>query len=733
MRRMRQTRGPATFVLCGIAGLVLSACDQRNERVDRARSAVEGAVEQILGQTPPPAPIELVPVEDRAFAGAEMQDPVITTADLPPARFVVGSIIAKPKDLPPLPSPEDALLMQAPEVADELAIDTEEADIPQRSLPLVPDENAIDLTDQGLSRSYSNRLERAVIEDGQSELRSLQKKLEQRRAEIEERVGGLPDISLSEDALPKARIKLAKRALPLPGTADRQVTARAYMLDVMDDFGLSGQVSLDRTGQMVMQIGDDGADPTQFVEGSETPADINSQIMVDRKIDCPDRPNMAEVRMDKALATECVVKTLRASGEFEYVEKDFVFEHQFVRRPPETPVPTVVAPNDPLWTLQWHFRNNGDGATETAGGASFEDFWTRQGTQGSPDVVVAVVDTGLDLDHPDIMGSVNVMPGWDMVSDPRMGNDGDGRDPDPDDPGDLCDPNDPFAEDSFHGTHVAGTIGANVSNNRSGVAGGAWQVGVVPVRALGKCGGRLTDINDAIRWAGGLVPSFDAQGNEIWNENPADIINLSIGLFEFCPASLQDAINAVTERGVVVVSAAGNARVPTEFYAPGGCQNVLTVAAGDARGVITPYSNYGTEVDILAPGGDLTRDDNGDGRPDGVLSTKRAQGCADPVTGEAVESCNYAFEQGTSMAAPHVSAALALIKSKDPDLIGTDLSDKLLASVDPREALQCAGRCDVYQGFPEIPNQPGQCARPCGQGLLNLANLEFSGDDTSDE
>ena len=156
-----------------------------------------------------------------------------------------------------------------------------------------------------------------------------------------------------------------------------------------------------------------------------------------------------------------------------------------------------------------------------------------------------------------------------MVSDPRMGNDGDGRDPDPDDPGDLCDPNDPFAEDSFHGTHVAGTIGANLSNNMSGVAGGAWQVTVVPVRALGKCGGRLTDINDAIRWAGGLVPAFDGNGNEVWNENPADIINLSIGLFEFCPASLQDAINAVTERGVVVVSAAGNARVPTEFYAPG--------------------------------------------------------------------------------------------------------------------------------------------------------------------
>ena len=111
-------------------------------------------------------------------------------------------------------------------------------------------------------------------------------------------------------------------------------------------------------------------------------------------------------------------------------------------------------------------------------------------------------------------------------------------------------------------------------------------------------------------------------------------------------------------RGVIVVSAAGNARVSTQFYAPGGCQNVITVAAGDARGQIAPYSNFGDNVTVIAPGGDLTRDDNGDGRPDGVLSTKAATNCYDPVTGEGVDTCFYAYEQGTSMAAPHVSAAL---------------------------------------------------------------------------
>ena len=246
---------------------------------------------------------------------------------------------------------------------------------------------------------------------------------------------------------------------------------------------------------------------------------------------------------------------------------------------------------------------------------------------------------------------------------------------------------------------------------------------IVPVRALGKCGGRLSDINDAIRWAGGLVPAVDTDGSEVWNLNPADIINLSIGLFEYCPASLQDAIDAVTERGVTVVSAAGNARISTRFYAPGGCNNVISVAAGDARGQITPYSNYGDEVDVLAPGGDLTRDDNGDGRPDGVLSTKLSTDCYDPVTGDAVDNCYYAYEQGTSMAAPHVSAALALLQSKFPEKTGTDIQAMLLGALDARSPEQCAGDCSQYPGAVPIEGSDNLCMRPCGGGLLNLANI----------
>jgi len=330
------------------------------------------------------------------------------------------------------------------------------------------------------------------------------------------------------------------------------------------------------------------------------------------------------------------------------------------------------------------------------------------------------------MNHPDIAGSKNLAPGFDMVSDVMMGNDGDGRDADPNDPGDKCDLGDATVQDTFHGTHVAGTIGLASTDNAAGVAGGAWNVTIVPVRALGRCGGRLSDINDGIRWAAGAVPARNAAGEEVWNKNPADIINLSIGLFEPCPASMQAAIDDAVAAGAIVVAAAGNARVDTKYFAPGGCRNVISVAASDARGILTPYSNFGDGVTIMAPGGDLTRDDDGDGRPDGILSTKYSKGCYDPAKpGVKVDQCYYAYENGTSMAAPHISAALALLKTKFPQAVPSELRSRLLAASTPRQALQCSGKCSSYPGTQPIPGQDGMCFRPCGGAMLNLANASL--------
>lgn len=714
MARMSNSRNLATGLMALAAAITIAACDRTEERIENAKTVTEAAIEQVTGggETPPEGTdMKSVPLEARAFAGSIQTEPlVVNTESASRSRFAIGSIIAKPRDLPDLPTPTEALVMQRPELAQELAVESET--IVRESPPGATAEGSVE----------------APVREADRTLR------EAIQARPELRVDRPGELAIPR-ALPPDQMRLARRAVVTERSIQVQTDARARMLDKMTEFGLSGQVELTRTGEMVVQIGSDGADPTQFrdlparqipelftAEGATRPG--LPRMALNARMACPDNPDRAQMRANPVLATECMVKELEASGEFEYVEKDFIFDHQFLRRPNEPPVEVAVTPDDPLWELQWHFFNNGDGEGESPGGSGFVDFWTEASTTGTRDVVVAVVDTGLDMDHPDIVASMNVAPGWDMVSDPAMGNDGDGRDSDADDPGDLCDPTVPFAEDSYHGTHVAGTIGAAVSDNGTGVAGGAWNVTVVPVRALGKCGGRLTDINDAIRWAGGLVPAYDEEGNEVWNDNPADIINLSIGLFEFCPASLQDAINAVTERGAVVVSAAGNARVDTQYYSPGGCENVVSVAAGDARGHIAPYSNYGDGVDVLAPGGDLSRDDNGDGRPDGVLSTRLASNCFDPVSGDPVDTCYYAFEQGTSMAAPHVSAALALLKSREPDLIGATLSDRLMSVLSPRAVEQCASPCDEYPGAEPVPGDPELCLRPCGGGLLDLSRAE---------
>jgi serine protease len=758
----RTARAAVAMALGGVA--LLAACDQIDTRIERAREIADASVDQISGETvidQTYVNLERAAPEDRALAGTVMAEFVIAEEDRP--MFAVGSIIAKPLNIPATESvglSEDAAMMEeeldyfdsaegAEMMIEEEMLRAAPAPAPPPAIVEVP--GAEDIVAAPAQALPKIRLDPNSAQESREEIANASRQMEQ--VAIKDDVQRVQMRRLSKEDLqamaPEERVevrKLARRAPIEREVVRKQIDANSVMLDAMTKYGVGGEVALSRQGQMIIQIGPDGANPTQFT-GSSNPSEFlaRSEAAV-----CPENPDAELIRQDLAVATACVVKDLRASGQFEYVEQDFIFQNQFARKPKDAPVgtpgetktgstgstgstestgvqPVRSMPDDPLWALQWHFRDKGTADGRTAGGAGFESFWTRQGITGSDGIVVAVVDTGLQMNHPDIAGSPNIMPGYDMVSDPRMGNDGDGRDTDANDPGDMCDPAKPNAADSFHGTHVAGTIGAAATNNASGVAGGAWDVRIVPVRALGKCGGRLSDINDAIRWAAGLVPAEVSDENnvwtEVWNENPADIINLSIGLLGACPASLQDAIDSVTAEGVIVVSAAGNARMSTSLYAPAGCRNVVTVAASDARGQIAPYSNFGPEVMVLAPGGDLTRDDNGDGKPDGVLSTKAATNCYDPVTGEGVENCFYAYEQGTSMAAPHVSAALALLKARDPSASREDIISTLRAALDPRENLQCAGLCSRYPGTTPIEGSPDMCSRPCGEGLLNMANV----------
>ncbi len=731
----------------------LSACEEVEQKQKNFEDLTGRVSDQIshdvLGEPTAIDYLERASVVDRAMAGVlsapvEAADQTLEDALRTESYFVVGSVIAKPKAQ--MTNTTQTAMVEGEELTEPMISDEEMAAIEEAAPEVVEDIRtpAIGLRPvEGVRLNKEARLKlRSVVEDKNKQFdpdvrRALSKKLSTADAaekQLADNSGArLQEFSAVAPRLPSgARAPRIRKELDLPKA--QQVRLKA--IDRLERMGLSGSVMTRDSGQMVIQI---GADPTHY-NARKVKLDQKFRRFApnklpekpwkkrrDGRLDCEDRMMRSQMKSDVELATRCVVEEMQASGDYEYVEPDYIFTNQFERRSSYVNEPISVgalSPNDPLWTFQWHFKPQGANEGESMGGAGFEAFWERAAQTGSAAVTVAVVDTGLQMDHPDIKASTNLAPGFDMVSDPFMGNDGDGRDSDPNDPGDACDPNDPLSQDSFHGTHVAGTVGVAATNNASGVAGGAWNVTIVPVRALGRCGGQLSDINDAIRWAAGVVPARDDLGAEIWNANPADIINLSIGLFERCPASLQEAINDAVDAGAVVVAAAGNARIDTQYYAPGGCANVVSVAASDARGQLTPYSNYGLEVDILAPGGDLTRDDDGDGRPDGVLSTKFSKGCYDPVTNDAVESCFYAYESGTSMAAPHVSAALALLKSQFPLESADALTDRLLAASAPRNQSQCSGKCSQYPGAAPIPGEEGMCFRPCGGAILDLGVAE---------
>ncbi len=763
------------------------AADRRFEQFGKlADSVIEQINTEILGKAPAD-PLMSAPLDARALNGVQVQAVELQPVSLDEMLgtqtfFAVGSVIAKPREemvesvvedaeLDAMVSEDSAAgnaaeLDPATESSNETAVATPAPDSAPEPAPAV--------------RQRAGALERAEVEPprpvapppapviveapnelappveipdavelrrrAQTAPRNLQKAVTDRNVPVTrdslrvarrlaERQGrkdsdsaqeiGDELVRRSKDAeapVPKALAVRSKLKI------NEALSARDRAYNKLEEMGLSGVVTPDEGGQMRITI---GVDPTKFEDGAPIdPTRVNAlaarfaRLKQEPQDECAGNPTREQLQADPVLATECVVMALRETGEYEYVEKDYMFAPQILRRPKNArPVTTSYGPNDPLYGLQWHFKNQGAGEGQSVGGASFADFWERAKVTGSRSVTVAVIDTGLQMNHPDIAGSANLGVGFDMVSDPAMGNDGDGRDPDPHDPGDRCDPSDPTTSDTFHGTHVAGTIGVAATNNANGIAGGAWDVTIVPVRALGRCGGRLSDINDAIRWAAGKVPARDALGAEIWVEDPADIINLSIGLFEPCPASMQAAIDDAVAAGAIVVTAAGNARIDTKYFAPGGCRNVISVAASDARGVLTPYSNFGDDVDIMAPGGDMSRDDDGDGRPDGVLSTKFATDCYDPAAPDTqVAECYYAYENGTSMAAPHVSAALALLKARFPTAVPSDLRSRLLAASTPRSAAQCSGKCSAYPGTSPIPGQDGMCYRPCGASVLNLAN-----------
>ena len=382
----------------------------------------------------------------------------------------------------------------------------------------------------------------------------------------------------------------------------------------------------------------------------------------------------------------------------------------------------AVTPNDARYAAQWWLQPVAAGNT---GAAGFATAWDRS-TGAAPGVVVAVLDSGI-TSH--IETNARIVPGWDFVADAVFSADGNGRDNDPQDPGDAVTDADrtaqpdkfggcpPASQSSWHGTTIAGQLAA-VTNNTEGVAAANWQGLVQPVRVAGKCGAALSDIIDGLRWAAGL-----AVAGAPTNPTPARLIVLSYGGTDPCDANSSDAavrdtarlyestLAEVRAQGALVVVAAGNQR--TAVGRPASCSGAFAVTSVNREGYKAAYANFGAAVRLATPGGDDASGGDcaaGDAnlRDGGLVSIGN-------LGAQAPGAAGYVAASGTSFAAPAVAAAAALMLAVNPALTLAQLEQGLTASARPHVAVPLLGTCAAG-------SNTGRCActtNTCGAGLLD--------------
>jgi serine protease len=419
-----------------------------------------------------------------------------------------------------------------------------------------------------------------------------------------------------------------------------------------------------------------------------------------------ERANVMGARLGRTLqagpAVGANIQVLRASGiSAAELAAQLAADPDVEFAEPNQRMRRTAAPNDPLYAVsaterrsngpsmqdgpasgQWYMRAPTAAvpviSTDVVSSTNLEAAWAR--TRGSGSVVVAVLDTGVRFDHPDLVG--RLLPGYDFVANPIVANDGGGRDSDPSDPGDWLTAAEAAtstfggctaSDSSWHGTSTASLVGAN-SNDSIGMAGAASGVRVLPVRVLGKCFGESADIQAAIRWAAGIsVPGVPD------NPNPAKVINLSLGGGGECSAGYRAAVSEVVARGVVVVAAAGNS-AGGAVSAPASCPDVIAVAGLRHAGTKVGFSDLGPQIGIAAPAGNCINITAGSPCLYPILAATNT-GPQGPLGSTWTDSYNITV--GTSFASPLVAATAALMLSTQSTLTGSQVLGAMQATARP--------------------------------------------------
>ena len=392
---------------------------------------------------------------------------------------------------------------------------------------------------------------------------------------------------------------------------------------------------------------------------------------------------------------------LRSDPETEYAEID-------TRRH------VLRVPDDSLFNEQWYLQNSEPAAINAIGA------WDL--TTGSPGVVIADLDTGVRFDHPDLRNSSanRLLPGYNMISNASVANDGDGRDADASDPGDwvtAADVKTPqfagctVANSSWHGTRVAGILGA-ITDNSQGVAGLSWQSWVEPVRVLGKCGGYDSDIIAAMAWAAG----FPVDGVPT-NPYPAKIVNMSLGEAGSCQdfPAYQQIIDELVGAGVLVTVSAGNEGGPVDV--PANCAGAVAVAGLRHIGTKVGYSSLGPEVALSAPAGNCVNTGAGEPCLFSIVTTTNT-GTTKPATNTYTDQYNY--NVGTSFSAPIVAGIAGLMLAVNGNLTPEQLIMRLRTGSQPFPVNPAAPMCHVPADPSDVQTAECNCTtQACGAGMAN--------------